>query len=498
MLAAAAAALITASAASAQTEPLWAFMPIPPTGAVIAAKIAKGDPEPIKPPPYGTLYGPCGAAVDEAGNFYISDHYRDTVDIWEPNANYAGKGKSRPLGETGYITQIPYAGDGPCGLAFDGSGNIYVYGFHHSVTKFGPMPSFGPGVEFSMTGEDLAHHLPTGLDVERTTGDVYVDRRTYVAVYDSNGAPVIDGLAPLKIGEGSLQDGYGVAVSRYPGTFGRIYVPDAGSDTVKVYDPQVDKDNPVEVIDGSALPKGGFTSLRDSAVAIDRVSGDIYVADDTRPQHSECGEATIQIFDAAGVYEGHLEFQVCDAYAPGLAVDNSPTPRWPEGHQGRVYVTSGNTDGAAIYAYPPGAATTATPIPSPAVLETRAIGAGAIVSDAGGAVCEATCEEPVPAGVEVGLTAEPSPGAKFIEWTGACSGLEPTCFVGLDAATSVGAIFTDPSSTHGGETPEAALGPSLGPADPLASGPAPAAGHRRRHSKHRRHHVRHRHRHRRS
>jgi hypothetical protein len=53
-----------------------------------------------------------------------------------------------------------------------------------------------------------------------------------------------------------------------------------------------------------------------------------------------------------GAYEGCLKYNVVDGEPPGLAVDNSA-----QAIQGRVYVTSGNTELASVYAYPPGAAT---------------------------------------------------------------------------------------------------------------------------------------------
>src|SRR4051794_1787195 len=59
-----------AATASAAEDPLWVF--IPRLG------------ESALPPPVGELNGPCGAAVDSSGNFYISDYYHDVVDVWKP------------------------------------------------------------------------------------------------------------------------------------------------------------------------------------------------------------------------------------------------------------------------------------------------------------------------------------------------------------------------------------------------------------------------------
>ena len=131
-------------------------------------------------------------------------------------------------------------------------------------------------------------------------------------------------------------------------------MPDAATDTVKVYDPATDKTTPVASITG---PPGGFGSLRDAAVAVDRVTGEVYVTDDLQPQHTESPRALVDVFDPSGAYEGHLKYEVVDGEPSGLAIDNSAGPT-----QGRVYVTSGNTHLGGIYAYGPGAATTAAPL----------------------------------------------------------------------------------------------------------------------------------------
>jgi hypothetical protein len=51
-----------------------------------------------------------------------------------------------------------------------------------------------------------------------------------------------------------------------------------------------------------------------------------------------------------GTGKGHLKYKVVDAAAVGLVVDNSSGSS-----QSRVYLTSGNTTGAGVHAYPPGA-----------------------------------------------------------------------------------------------------------------------------------------------
>lgn len=320
-----------ATGAQAATDPLFVLTPSPPP-----------PPAPVTPPPTGFLNGPCGLGVDATGKLYISDYYHHAVDV------YNGQSYSNQL-----AAEDPT--DGPCGLALDSTSHLYVNNFHKNVVKFNASPSFGSGTVFPLPPEDTAHHLPTGVAVG-PTGNVYVNNRTYISVYDSSGNPVEESGQPVRIGVGSLGNGYGVAVSTFPTTEGRIYVPDASTGTVKVYDPATSKTTPVaEIKDPFNKP---FVSLKDSAIAIDRVTGDVYFADDQQPLFTEKPQATIYVYGSNNLFKGHLKYNVITSRPAGLAVDNSATP-----NQGRVYVTSGNTSPASVYAYGPGSATNATPLP---------------------------------------------------------------------------------------------------------------------------------------
>lgn len=371
---------LTAPARADFGDPLFLYVPAAP-------KVPPPAPLLPKPPPTGYFNGPCGLGVDPSGNFYVSDYYHHAVDVFQPNSSGYKNPSEDP---SGYITQLANEdpADGPCGLSFDAAGGLYVNNYHRNVVRFGFSPAFGAGTAITGAPVDSTH--PTGVAVDPISGNVYVDQRTYIAVFDSADQPVLDGGGePLQIGLGSLEDGYGVAFSQFPGTLGRLYVPDAGDDTVKVYDPAVDTVDPVAVIAGEDTPAGEFVSLRDAAVAVDRISGDVYVADNLQPLHTERPQATIHVFDAAGEYEGHLKYKVVDALPPGLAVDNSTGPT-----QGRVYVTTGNTTKAGVYAYPPGAAVVDPPIPTALTLAPSpgATGAGSIESAVPDVGCPAPCE----------------------------------------------------------------------------------------------------------
>lgn len=322
---------LVAPARAAVTDPLFAFVPKP-----------NKDEVPVKPPPDGTLNGPCGLAVDAAGAFYIADFNHDVVDSYSAGAEYSSP---KAIGATGYLGQLSGV-DGPCGLAVDASGPFYVNAFHGGVVRFASFPSGERSI--------LDPGPATGVAVDPATGVVYVDDRSHLSAYEPSGAPREVGGAPLTIGTGTLGDGYGVAVSAYPATAGYLYVADAVTDTVKVYDPATSATDPVGSISG---PPGGFTSLRDSVVAVDDASGDVYVLDGLSPAGATQPLGIVDVFSAAGEYRGHLAYEVVDGTPAGLAVDNSGGAT-----QGRVYVSSGNTVNGGIYAYAPGAASTAAPL----------------------------------------------------------------------------------------------------------------------------------------
>ncbi len=136
------------------------------------------------------------------------------------------------------------------------------------------------------------------------------------------------------IGQGSLGDGYGVAVSA-----GLVYVADAASDTVKVYEPAGDPSEPVMTIAG---PSGsGFHSLLDASLAIDPAEGHLLVVDNLQPGWLH-PEAVVDEFDSSGAFLGAAPNRVIDGEPSGLAVSG-----------GNLYVTSGNYTGANVFEFGP-------------------------------------------------------------------------------------------------------------------------------------------------
>jgi hypothetical protein len=306
---------------------------------VSGARAASGDPLAhltLSPAGAEGFEGPCGLAVDSTANLFVSDYYRDAVDMFTP-------GESTRYAYAGQLAGVDPI-DGPCGLAVGSNNRLYVNDFHRAVFSYGV--SYGTAVSFGpraiLAGAGLDESRPTGVAFDSDTGRTYVDCRTYIAAFGTSGAPIEEGGSPLHIGAGTLVDGYGLATD----SAGRLYVADAAAQAVEVYDPAVSTTNPV----ASLQPPGGFVSLRDSTLAVDLAGGRLYVADDTQPTLTESPEAQVDVFSTAGSYLGVLKYRVYDALPMGLAVDNSALSS-----TGRVFLTSGNAGGASLFVYPAGA-----------------------------------------------------------------------------------------------------------------------------------------------
>jgi DNA-binding beta-propeller fold protein YncE len=257
----------------------------------------------------GGIEGACGIAF-LSGQTYVSDYYHQALDVFS--------GAS-------YLSQLPFDTDsGPCQLATSPSGALYVNDWHEGVSRV--LPS-------SLTFDT---EESTGVAVDQASGNVYVNDRTYVAVYEPSGAPVLKEGQPLQIGLGSLGDAYGLAFFG-----GKLYVPDASDQTVKVYEPAVDTVNPVLEINGSATPQKGFNSLVDAAVAVDPTNSHLLVLDNLQPGF-EHPQAAMDEFDATGKFLSQLSQKVLDGGPSGLAFNGA-----------NLYVTSGNSEGSSVLQFGP-------------------------------------------------------------------------------------------------------------------------------------------------
>jgi hypothetical protein len=79
---------------------------------------------------------------------------------------------------------------------------------------------------------------------------------------------------------------------------------------------------------------------------------------------------------------------------------------------------------------------------APLVVQLGGSGSGRVTTSPGGLDCPTNCVAQFGGGSVVTLVASASAGSAFNGWSGACTGLQSTCRVTMDSATSVGASFT--------------------------------------------------------
>ena len=262
-----------------------------------------------KKTPSGGIFDACGIAF-RSGQIYVSDYYHHAIEAFDALT-----------GE--YKSQLPFPTDsGPCQLATSPTEALYVNDWHEGLSRLLP------------TGLLFDEGNSTGVAADEATEDVYVNDRTFVAVYEPSGAPVLKEGQPLKIGKGTLGDAYGLASFN-----GKLYVADAKDETVKVYEPAKDSVNPIRVIKGEATPQSGFNSLVDASIAIDPANEHILVIDNLQPGF-EHPQAAIDEFDSKGNFLGQVSTKFTDAGPSGLAFNNAS-----------LYVSVGNAGEGAVYKF---------------------------------------------------------------------------------------------------------------------------------------------------
>ncbi len=372
----------------------------------------------------------CGVAVDSAGYIYVADYYQNRVVVFNKKQEYLTQiTKIDPL-DAGGVAPI----DGPCDLAVDSTGHLYVNDYHRDVVRFTPAqypPEKGTAYGSRLT-IDEAHS--TGVTVQPGSDRVYVDDRTHIAVYEPSGAPVMEGAEPLLIGAGSLLDGYSVAISSFAATEGVVYVADAATETIKVYDPAKDAEQPQFEIRGEGTEQGHFY-LTDTDLAVDPADGHIYVANDLEPHFELTPEAVVSEFSPAGFYRGPVPRSFANGFASFLQ-DGEPSGLAIS--QGNLYVTSGNYENAAVYIFGPPAPFD----PQLLTVERTGAGEGSVDSLPAGINCGPVCKAEFNKGANVVLRATAAPGSVFAGWSGCDEEPSPgRCTILIGAPDTVSAEF---------------------------------------------------------
>jgi hypothetical protein len=391
--------------------------------------------------PAGAFEDACAVALDSNGDTYVADYYHDAVDVFGPSHQY--------------LTQIANEspGNGPCALAVDSEGRVYVNDWRQDVVRFTPSSyppsastSYGSGTVIDESG------TATGVAIDPASANVYVDDGTYVAEYEPSGAPVEVGGESVHIDLGLLTEGYGLAVSSFPATAGRLYVPDAATATVKVFGPSGES---LSAIDGAGTPQAGFDYLIDAAVAVDPTDGHVFVVDNIGHGLSEHPEAVVEEFNPAGAYRGQIARWVTHPSGePGVIVQHSLIDAEPSGlaidPAGKIYVTSENSDasesgaldrngkpleGSVLYTFGPTA-----PARGLEVAKTGT-GVGTVKSELAGINCGSACAAEYDLSSQVTLIATPDAHSSFAGWTGCGSVVANQCKVTMSAAKSVSAEF---------------------------------------------------------
>ncbi len=312
--------------------------------------------------PHGQLEGACGVAVSPSTEgLAVSDYYHRAIHFFTANGTFLS---SLSLAGGDPLAVEINEQDAICGLAEDSASQLYGNEFHQAVVRL-------PGEEVVDSGHS------TGVAVD-SAGNLYVDDRTYVAVYD---APVEPGEeAAERIGEGSLGEGYGIAVDSESG---RIYVPDASDETVKVFERGVA--GPVDTIAGPA-GKPSFNSLFNASVAVDESStlgrGHLLVVDDLQPLRRR-PRAAVYEFNSSGTYLDVL--QARSVGPPGEKVEGpifgEPSGIAVDSKSGELLVTTGNSEESNVVAYGPYKAT--APATAAPAGEAAGSGSGAVAARLG-------------------------------------------------------------------------------------------------------------------
>lgn len=352
--------LLTAIALATWAAPAWAvdehsFEPTRSLRGDTSTSVDDPVPDPGSLHP-GAFTSPCGTATDRHGYIYVASSApivggfgAGRVDVFDPAGNY--------------LTHIA-DGEGPCGLAVDSTGNVYVFQEETKTVEVFAPGSFPPvvGTTYTKGVSPIATDAKGGVAVNPLNDHVLVAKGGFVAEYDSkaNGSGLLDdtiGKGPLD-GRGPVGDAVGVDVCAQSGD---IYVTSSPQgpyepDKARIYILSGAAGHAVKhVIDGSNTPDGGFAFTFGRAhVAVDQSNCDVYVTD------IWAAHQAVDQFDSEGNFIVQIKHNLKQAFPfDDVAVD-APAPGqvdYDSPNEGYVFVTSANSASKGdshLYAFRPG------------------------------------------------------------------------------------------------------------------------------------------------
>jgi DNA-binding beta-propeller fold protein YncE len=250
--------------------------------------------------PQGPFQALAGVAVDQSGNLWTVDRSTDNVDEFSPTG--------------AFVQQWNDTHGSPGGIAVDSvDGKVYLLDF--STTD-----------SFTLNGtfqKSIDNGGPTGaggtaLSLDPSTGNLYVDHGSDVAMYDHTGTP-IDHLWSL----GATTSSQGLAFRAQGGGKGsRLYISDAGNNNVGIYGPR--SAGAPFISNESATQTGKTTATLNAAIVTFASNGTctFQFVDDATFQQSGYSNATSVRCSPANLGSS-FTYQTASANLSGLSVNTT-------------------------------------------------------------------------------------------------------------------------------------------------------------------------------
>ncbi len=349
----------------------------------------------------------CGVAVDEEGYLYVSSWGTSEVNIFDPAHEF--------------VTSVEDEG-GPCDLAVDSEGNIYVHDALADVKLFKPSAypptSTTTYTESTIKAQSELSQGIVGIAVNPANDHFYLNTSFAIEEFKS----AAEGSGFLNKSEPTGLTG-GMRSLDVLGSSGAIYTAIQSS---------VETDRRIDILNaaGTAVTKSieapagqPFSSLNEAEIAVDQANGDVYVAEALeRPDGG-----VIDQFAA----DGSFVSRIGPEFSGALRIENAEPANLAVEPEGNVYVGSGIAPGL-LFEF--------GPLLEQFELKVVLEGSGSGVVKGSGIECPTNCSTEVPNGEEVTLTATADSGSEFVGWEGPCSGTGSCAFT-MSADTEVHAKF---------------------------------------------------------